>query len=164
MREIKLRTWHPELKYMIYCDPLHLIWDSPAGGYRIVSNQLENVVYHCFNGTPSVMECTGARDKNGKEVYEYDIIRCKRFYIPPCREVSPGVFHSSGSDIKELGEEIGIVFFDTLGLKWTVEFRRYDDFDDLSHYCAPHRIEVVGNTFENSDLLKGFRNSEWSSL
>lgn len=107
------------------------------------------------------LQSTNHQDNNDKDIYELDIVKCKRFYMPPLKEGSDGVWHGSSNDIEELGEEIGIVFFSDVTFGWCVEFRRYDDIDDLSHYRAPHRIEVVGNVFESVDMVKDFQNSSW---
>ena len=110
---------------------------------------------------PILHQLTGAKDKNDKDIYEGDIVKCKRFYLKQMVEGPKGTFHSQPDDLIETGEEIGIVFFSSVTLGWCIEYRRYDDFDDLSHFCAPHRIEVVGNVHQNADMLKNFQNSSW---
>lgn len=69
MRIIKFRAWNDEEKKMYY----------DIG----ISNSMENLkselftlnnVVHCHSQYPYLMQFTGIKDRNGKEVYEGDII------------------------------------------------------------------------------------------
>lgn len=110
---------------------------------------------------PILQQFTGAADKNGRLIYGGDVVKCKRFYLKPLIEGPKGVFHSQPNDLVETGEELGVVFLSSVTLGWSIAYRRYDDYDDLSHFCAAHRIEVVGNTFENADPIPDWNNNIW---
>lgn len=62
MREIKFRAWCPNVKKMIY---LNFIGTKPIW---LVSDEYNEI-------TSELMQFTGLSDKNGKEIYEGDIIR-----------------------------------------------------------------------------------------
>ncbi len=119
-REIKFRYFDPEHKVMVTEDMplpkptwvLHNRMEEPYGNYVL-------------------MQYTGLKDKNGKEIYEGDIIET---------ENSLGVH------------------------KFAVEYN-----DDKAGYFCPHwvddeyettlgqlpnHIEIIGNIFENPELLK----------
>lgn len=89
------------------------------------------------------MQFTGLLDKNGKEVYEGDIIKSCDY-----------PFHDINRNLNYLGE----VYFCDVNLGYYIEFHRISkrvrgdvfdrmltDFDDL---------EVIGNIYENSELLE----------
>lgn len=123
MREIKFRAWDEELKLML--KPVDL--SQPLQYYKWLGR-----------GDRPIMQYTGLKDKNGKEIYEGDIMKVnedltKMFYI----------------------KEIGIVTY------LRGQFYADEDCVDLSGFsCLADmggkfiRAEVIGNIYENPELLK----------
>lgn len=64
-REIKFRAWDKEKKSMFQ------IFDSTT---------LENWFLPSWNDKYEVMQYTGLHDKNGKEIYEGDVVKCKNYH------------------------------------------------------------------------------------
>lgn len=138
MREFKFRVWNIKDKE----------WDNPAileifdksGIFRPLYDPVENYVIQQF---------TGLKDKYGKEIYEGDIIKSKRWWTKP--------FVKDGHvdyEFIEGEEEIAQIFFGNCSFLVSFEHLRYDDVDEITKHDVPHRLEVIGNIFENPDLLK----------
>lgn len=72
-----------------------------------------------------IEQYTGLKDKNGKEIYEGDIVKC-------------------------WGEDCCEVYFDTISLQYRVKFSDGDDEDLVSS-----KPEIIGNIHENPELLEG---------
>jgi uncharacterized phage protein (TIGR01671 family) len=66
MREIKFRAWHELNKTMVYFNPKRLTEDHFQATYlvKLMNGDFGDVL----------MQYTGLKDKNGKEIYEGDII------------------------------------------------------------------------------------------
>ena len=77
-----------------------------------------------------LMQYTGIKDKNGKEIYEGDIVRCNSGFY----EGGVGVITYVSAD-----NEPG--FF--------IVFANYETEVDFNN------IEVIGNIYENPELIKG---------
>ena len=107
-------------------------WQDYGEGHRYMlydRGDLEEF-FGAAKGDP-VMQYTGIKDKNGKEIYEGDIIVRK---LPP-----PWDNH------------IAVVEFNPLTAMFTI--KREDG--EYSDYCiSDDDWEVIGNIYENPELLK----------
>jgi hypothetical protein len=109
MREIKFRGWHITKKIMIpnvqdTCDGLDINWWK---------TNYSNVI---------LMQYTGLKDKNGKEIYEQDILRFNHLLLRI-------VWSGTGFNIAGWGNLLSEYVL-----------------------TGQHDMEVVGNTYENPEL------------
>lgn len=74
MRDIKFRAWWEGVKQMKYFIPGNFE-DTPRGWCMtfVQENDSESI----FIGKAEIMQFTGLKDKNGKEIYEGDILSYK---------------------------------------------------------------------------------------
>lgn len=121
MREIKFRAWHKEKKIMgevLGIDILHK--------EIFFSNEDVNCYEHTDFKDVELMQYTGLKDKNNKEIYEGDIV----------------TLHNSRYK----------VIFKTEGARFVL---RNDEFELEITFINNNneRMEIVGNIYENSELL-----------
>ena len=92
-------------------------------------------------------QSTGLKDKNGKEIFEGDIVNVKRFFTRP-------YIKDGKIDYKTIDGELetGQVIWWKFQATFLVEYKGYDEYGDL--LCSSVGCEVIGNIFENSELLK----------
>lgn len=119
-REIKFRAWIPNE------DGTHeMCYDLAFEEYEPINDLL--------NKTEYLMQYTGLKDKNGKEIYDGDIIL---FEV----------------DFPEAAFDIGVVRW-ALGGFWTAQ--EPDDIEQLlSDELTDLEGEVIGNRYEHPELLK----------
>lgn len=128
MREIKFRCWNGREKQMILADDIcriHFSKEIPYGVYIWGGD----IVIH---GDCILMQYTGLKDKNSKEIYEGDIIKYK--YEKSLR-----------GDISKV--------------EWQNEYAGFSPFVDYDSdnqwsYINLESIEVIGNIYENPKLLE----------
>ena len=149
-RSIKFRAWMPSQKKMFSAeemasDQMALLPDGHFANIHGVSTKLSQIYSH---DEMLPLQFTGLLDKNGKEIYEGDVVKW--------------------SLVKG---DIGEVVFDT---KVIVEYRKevYETVNEISGWYVregvrqmfglagavkDNVIEIIGNIYENIDLLKGIK-------
>src|SRR5690606_17749454 len=135
VREIKFRAWDKENEVMIY--PKGILFDG-----RVVNFSCG--ILEPFEGY-ELMQYTGLKDKNGKEIYEGDIVSGQSF--------ESSMLEHWNFDV-EYEPEIYVIkyhhaSFKTFDLKgrWVAVLNHHvsSKVDDL---------QVIGNIYENSELIR----------
>ena len=138
MREIKFRVLidnkiYYQDKYNAYGDNLASI-DICKETIIITSFYNYEDVYRFEYEEVKLMQYTGLKDKDGKEIYEGDIIKYKFPYDTRLKHISP---------VKFLETEA------SFGIK-----DRYGNEIPLYTISANNYFEVIGNIYENKNLLE----------
>ena len=124
MREIKFRAWDKENQKMMKVSSLHL-------ENKEISVK-ENGTFHLFR-MKDLMQYTGVKDKNGKEIYEGDIVKILK--------------------LEGYGE-----YFDQVEYIAKIECRISEfSLQPLNTRLSDESIvetEVIGNIYENKNLLE----------
>lgn len=126
MREIKFRAWVKDSKSMIEdVLPIH------NEVYRLYCRDFEQDTDRYQNlGSAEIMQYTGLKDKNGKEIYEGDIAKVFQPFNVPTKaivEFNDGCFELKGIE-----------------LTWR---------DYVKCFVVNHAIEIIGNVHENPELF-----------
>ena len=130
-REIKFKFWNKKNSRFLQNDNNSIdktifdLWDWVEVMGTCTSFPMGDYVF---------VQCTGLTDKNKKEIYEGDILDFTARY----KQTGP-------VEVIYYGASFGCVITDDGGLK---------EFWNLSHIVQQHYPEIIGNIFENPELLK----------
>lgn len=91
----------------------------------------------------TICQCTGLKDKNGKLIWENDIV--KDLFSDACAQIKYGSYQNCFDSTK--AEHIGF-YVDWSG-KYTKYYRK-----DFGYWIHMVDIEVIGNIFDNPELLE----------
>ena len=146
-RQIKFRVW----------DKKNKTFAAKNGGYFLSANGIleyqrmslggfNDVYSYCSHNTPLyddnyvIQWFTNLKDSKGKEIYEGDILK----YNPSYQESGGGQL---GADMGTVDFEYGCFYFDDMPLSEYID-------EKISSIQLAEDIEIIGNIFENSELLK----------
>lgn len=134
MREIKFRAWDKATKEMFECSEI-IVGLSPACWIQVDGNN--RMIVHGETG--ELMQYTGLKDKNGKEIFERDVV--KRVYA----------FGRGGKVARECINDI--VFREDWG---AFAFHSKEKIGEgWSRMYGGHKVypyEIIGNIYENPEL------------
>lgn len=145
-REIKFRAYDKEDEEMRYFDDENYLYHYPfilrlEQVFKKDSNydDYEDFEYKDVTDKIELMQYTGLHDKNGKEIYEEDVVKItnKNSKVIPIKPLIAQIVWS---------EEYLSYILITTSVK--------DAFENLGDYID-YDIEVIGNVFENPELLGG---------
>ena len=130
MRELKFRVWDVLNREMVYpTNRISTCFSIKLNGDIVDGNGCS------YDETYPVQQYTGLKDKNGKEVYEGDIIKYSRFF----------------RDEREPTDLISFVRFEEC--KFGFDLKGFNNcFYDLS-FEDVRGFEVIGNIYENPNLI-----------
>ena len=128
----KFRAWMKSLKWM--CDVTNISFDSKfvdicqqgdTERYTEMSVEFDEI---------TLMQSTGLFDKNGKEIFEGDILACK-----------------TDDEVINLN-----VFWDEEHALFMFESKKYNEQEPLAELVEnnTYPFEIIGNVYENPELLE----------
>lgn len=123
----RFRAWLKEDKEMIDVDEMHF----KNGELDFIGN---GITWMYKKSDIVLMQSTGFKDKNGKEIFEGDKV-----------DSEDGIL----SGVVEFRPDLGM---------WTNSLLRYNNFERLC--CIANSREIIGNIWENGELLDGENTEE----
>ena len=159
-REIKFRARAIQDGQWIVGDLIH---KRHNGDEEVIIQELNGCGTDCDIHT--VGQFTGLKDKNGREIYEDDILRVKEYENLLVKEFSEDVNRFDMFTLEEIKGEKRMEYVSPIIWKEGELLISTDDFDmciaaifgDMKYSSPLFEFEVIGNIHENPELMKGGR-------
>ncbi len=128
MREIKFRAWDKVNRKMIVVTGIN--FGQPPHTPSFVLSDTDTVLF----SNAEIMQFTGLKDRNGKEIWEGDVLNDPSWWWGPCA-------------IKYVQGAVGPCRGDNV-----MEWRLYRGGQDIHNLWNGSEVEVIGNIYENPDF------------
>jgi uncharacterized phage protein (TIGR01671 family) len=147
-RELKFRAWEKREKRMIYADEAKNEKSLLAIGFHGLpiavddgSFRDDEIIGWNIDHRIELMQYTGLKDKNGKEIYEGDIVQVESFYDTQYAKVIWG--------------PVSNMYIWMNGETWLFHFASGVEGPVYPHCqeCNGERTSIVGNIYEHPELL-----------
>lgn len=132
-REIKFRAWDKKEKFMYFFHDPHFEYEYRQMVLYWSNKRNEFELEFCGKENIEIMQYTGLKDKNSKEIYEGDII------FDEDGEYSKTVVISQAEEPDPIG------------------FFAKDIYTDESYALCEVDGEIIGNIYENPELLSSIK-------
>lgn len=136
MREIKFRGKRINNGKWLYGDLMH----NNIGGCYIYPIECENLYKENAVLPEAIGQFTGLRDKNGKDIYEGDILYAVNLRMPS--------FYHNGTLYKGMGGKFEVVYE---GCGFYLKNKEGHCINFLSDW----EYEIIGNIYDNKNLIEG---------
>lgn len=127
-REIKFRAWNKKDKVMVDVAAMNF---GPSGCWSLIEDAYDAELQ--LADSYELMQYTGLKDKNGREIYEGDIVRTGEDNIGDPDTMIGQVIMREGS--------------------WLIENEKKQE--EIGLFSEITSREVIGNIFEDNQLLEG---------
>ena len=142
MREIKFRCWDKKNKKMLtyweLAKPIN--WEETSFLQHIIDKDEDKYGNYLGVDNYELMQFTGLKDKNGKEIYEGDIVN---FYP----------YELSNQEQRRSLLIRGIIVFND-NAQFCIRYIDMFEPDTETDYLFKKECEVIGNKYSNPELLK----------
>ena len=130
----KFRIWDKKRDRWLHSPewPIHLLGETVIMGNILRHDDDIGVRIEDLNEL-EILQNTGLKDKNGKEIYEGDIVKT--------HNLSPHIVKFGHQDISHDWQGVGFYLLDV----------KYPD--DQNNIFGGSQIEIIGNIYEHKDLL-----------
>ena len=138
MKPLKFKAYVREYDRIVEVEQLELLANGEAQSIVVADWELTDETYRFTKGQFELMQYTGLKDKNGKEIYEGDIVSLKYLYDKRTTDKGQVVWREDKA---------------SFGLKSLKGLT--NEVYELYKVTAEHNLEIIGNIYENPELLKG---------
>lgn len=163
-REIKFRAWdgfrmHHDFQF-VKSGSENNDWIIFTSDKQTLKDDWKNNPF--FQAQLEIMQFTGLHDKNGKEIYEGDILKIQYFKITAGEDLGVSEIEAELHGVIEINP-LALVLKNIVGEKWCEYtgyeqgegeckvFHLHDVYEGSSD--AEWQIEVIGNIYENPNLI-----------